>query len=54
MSDNIMNNNPQPPVDCDSWCRIRNGAEMKFKFVFTIEKFSQRPEKNTESLEGVV
>ena len=30
MSDNNMNNDSQPPVDCDSWCRIRNGAEMKY------------------------
>ena len=40
----------KPPIDCDSWCRTRDGAEVKYKFVWTIERFSQRPEENKESL----
>ena len=53
MSDNNIENmdtDSKPPVDCDSWCRTRNGVEAKYKFVWTIERFSQRQEKNTESL----
>ena len=47
-----LENDIQPPVDCDSWCRIRDGAEAKYKFVWTIDRFSQRPEKNTEYLDS--
>ena len=55
MSDNNIENmdtDSQPPVDCDSWCRIRDSAEAKYKFVFTIESFSQRPEKCGECLDS--
>ena len=36
----------QPPVD--SWCRTKDGEEVKFRFAWTIEKFSERPEKQGE------
>ena len=53
MSDNnVKNGDIQPLIDCDSWCRTRGGPEAKHKFVWTIERFSQRPEKNTESLDS--
>ena len=47
-----MDTGIQLPADCDSWCRTRDGAEVKYKFVWTIERFSQRPEKNTEYLDS--
>ena len=55
MSDNNIKDKDtdiKPPVDCDSWCRTRGAEEVKYKFVWTIERFSQRPGKNTESLES--
>ena len=39
MSDN-ENENPRPPVTY-SWCRTKGGEEVKFKFVWTTEKFSE-------------
>ena len=37
-----------PPVDYDSWCRTKGGEEVKFKFVWTIERFSERPEETAK------
>jgi len=39
-------------VDYDTWCRTKVGEEVKFRFVWTIERFSERPEKNTEGLDS--
>ena len=53
MSDNnVENEEIQPPIDCDFWCTTKDGVEAKYKLVWTIERFSQRPEKNTEYLES--
>ena len=40
--------NVDTPVDYDTWCRTKVGEEAKFKFVWTIERFSERPEKTSE------
>ena len=49
-----MDTGIQLPVDCDSWCRTRDGEDddTRYKFVWTIQRFSQRPEKNSESLDS--
>ena len=53
MSDNnVENEEIQPPIDCDFWCTTKDGVEAKYKLVWTIERFSQRPEKNTEYLDS--
>ena len=42
----------KPPTDCDFWCTTKGSMEANFKTVWTIERFSQRPEKNKESLDS--
>ena len=35
----------QPTVDCESWCRTRKSEDVKHKFVWTVENFTEELEK---------
>ena len=50
-SDKMANYNVKMPR-IDSWCRTRAaaGEEVKFTFAWTIERFSERPERNCHNL----
>jgi len=39
-----------PPIDSESWCRTRTSEDVKHVFVWTIERFSERPEQNKHFL----
>ena len=39
-----------PPIDSESWCRTKVGEDVKHTFVWTIERFSERQEQNTQFL----
>ena len=49
--DKMANHNVKMPR-IDSWCRTRAaaGEEVKFTFAWTIERFSERPERNCHNL----
>ena len=38
----------QPPIESESWCRTRVGEDIKHTFVWTIERFSERQEQNSQ------
>jgi len=40
----------QPPIESESWCRTRVGEDIKHTFVWTIERFSERQEQNSQFL----
>jgi len=39
-----------PPIDSESWCRTRTSEDVKHTFVWSIERFSERPEQNKSFL----
>ena len=46
----MANNNVEnAELVVDSWCKTKGGEEVKFKFAWTIERFSTRSEENGES-----
>ena len=49
----MANDNVKMPR-IDSWCRTRAGEEVKFTFAWTIERFSERPEKKFHPLHSNV
>jgi len=40
----------QPPIDSESWCRTKVSEDVKHTFAWTIEKFSERQETNSQFL----
>ena len=40
--------NVAPPIDSESWCRTKVGEDVKHTFVWTIERFSERQEQNSQ------
>ena len=47
-----MSVNIHPGFDTDNWCRTSQGDTAKKSFTWTIEGFSNRPEKNDEFIES--
>jgi len=43
-------NNLAPPIESESWCRTKVGEDVKHTFVWTIERFSERQEQNSQFL----
>ena len=46
----MSNNNDGCELSLESWCRTKEGEEVKFNFAWTIKNFSTRPENPGESL----
>jgi len=40
----------QPPIDSESWCRTKISEDVKHTFAWTIERFSERQEPNSQFL----
>jgi len=40
----------QPPIDSESWCRTKVSEDVKHTFAWTIERFSERQEQNSQFL----
>jgi len=40
----------QPPIDTESWCRTKSLEDVKHTFAWTIERFSERQEINSQFL----
>jgi len=40
----------QPPIDSESWCRTKVSEDVKHTFAWTIERFSERQEPNSQFL----
>jgi len=40
----------QPPIDTESWCRTKVNDDVKHTFAWTIERFSERQETNSQFL----
>ena len=46
----MSNNDDGCELSLESWCRTKEGEEVKFNFAWTIKNFSTRPENPGESL----